>query len=135
MASKAKADKEDAPVLDLNEAAVKKLITKAKKKGYVTYDEMNAALPGDMSSDQIEDIQTALSEMGVNIVENDESTRIGHDRSEDVGHDESITIGRNREENVGADETISIAANRKESVGGNETISIAGNRKESVGSN
>ncbi|MXO95819.1 RNA polymerase sigma factor RpoD [Erythrobacter aquimaris] len=74
MATKTKSgDKDDAPLIDLNEASVKKLLTKAKKKGYVTYDELNDALPqGEMSSDQIEDIQSALSEMGVQIVENDE---------------------------------------------------------------
>ena len=74
MASTAKTqDKEDAPLIDLNEASVKKLMSKAKKKGYITYDELNEALPsGEMSPDQIEDIQTALSEMGVQIVENDE---------------------------------------------------------------
>jgi RNA polymerase primary sigma factor len=66
-------DKDDAPLIDLNEASVKKLISKARKRGYVTYDELNEALPsGEMSPDQIEDIQTALSEMGVQIVENDE---------------------------------------------------------------
>jgi RNA polymerase primary sigma factor len=65
-------DKDDAPLIDLNEASVKKLISKARKRGYVTYDELNEALPsGEMSPDQIEDIQTALSEMGVQIVEND----------------------------------------------------------------
>ena len=74
MASKSKtAEKEDAPLIDLNEASIKKLIAKAKKKGYVTYDELNDGLPSaEMSPDQIEDIQTALSEMGVQIVENDE---------------------------------------------------------------
>ncbi|MXO50618.1 RNA polymerase sigma factor RpoD [Erythrobacter gaetbuli] len=74
MATKTKSgDKDDAPLIDLNEASVKKLLSKAKKKGYVTYDELNDALPqGEMSSDQIEDIQSALSEMGVQIVENDE---------------------------------------------------------------
>ncbi len=70
---KKKQEKEDAPLIDLNEAAVKKLMSKAKKKGYITYDELNEALPsGEMSPDQIEDIQTALSEMGVQIVESDE---------------------------------------------------------------
>ncbi|MFN2100770.1 RNA polymerase sigma factor RpoD [Altererythrobacter sp. MF3-039] len=74
MATKSKANEnDDAPLIDLNEASIKKLITKAKKKGYVTYDELNEALPqGEMSSDQIEDIQSALSDMGVQIVENDE---------------------------------------------------------------
>jgi RNA polymerase primary sigma factor len=67
------AEKEDAPLIDLNEASIKKLISKARKRGYVTYDELNEALPsGEMSPDQIEDIQTALSEMGVQIVETDE---------------------------------------------------------------
>ncbi|WP_375289801.1 RNA polymerase sigma factor RpoD [Qipengyuania sp.] len=74
MATKNKSSEaEDAPLIDLKEASIKKLISKAKKKGYVTYDELNAALPqGEMSSDQIEDIQSALSDMGVQIVENDE---------------------------------------------------------------
>ena len=74
MASKTKpAETDDAPLIDMKEASIKKLIAKAKKKGYVTYDELNAALPqGEMSSDQIEDIQSALSDMGVQIVENEE---------------------------------------------------------------
>jgi len=67
------AEKEDAPLIDLNEASIKKLISKARKRGYVTYDELNEALPsGEMSPDQIEDIQTALADMGVQIVESDE---------------------------------------------------------------
>ena len=77
MASKApkdsKADSTDAPLIDLNEASVKKLLSRAKKRGYITYDELNEALPQDqMSSEQIEDVMSAISEMGVNIVENDE---------------------------------------------------------------
>ncbi len=74
MATKSKStDKDDAPLIDLNEASIKKLIAKAKKRGYVTYDELNDALPqGEMSSDQIEDIQSALSDMGVQIVESDD---------------------------------------------------------------
>ena len=72
--------KDDAPLIDLNEASIKKLIAKAKRKGYVTYDELNEALPQDLGSDQIEDIQTALSEMGVQIVENDEEGEADEDR-------------------------------------------------------
>ena len=74
MATEAKTtDKDDAPLIDLNEASIKKLLSKAKKRGYVTYDELNEALPQDqMSSEQIEDIMSAISEMGVNVVENDE---------------------------------------------------------------
>ena len=64
---------EDAPLIDLNEASIKKLLAKARRRGYITYDELADALPSDqMSPDQIEDIQTAISEMGVQIVENDE---------------------------------------------------------------
>ncbi|MFO1256230.1 MAG: RNA polymerase sigma factor RpoD [Sphingomonadaceae bacterium] len=62
----------DAPLIDLNEASIKKLIARAKRNGVITMDELNEALPTDMTSDQIEDVQTALSEMGVNIVESDE---------------------------------------------------------------
>jgi RNA polymerase primary sigma factor len=79
LASKAKdtgdkdRDNGDAPLIDLNETSVKKLITKAKKRGYITYDELNEALPQDqMSSEQIEDVMSAISEMGINIFENDE---------------------------------------------------------------
>ena len=65
--------KDDAPLIDLNEASIKKLIARAKKRGYVTMDELNEALPQDqMNTDQIEDVMSAISEMGVNIVENDE---------------------------------------------------------------
>ncbi len=86
MATKSKsADKDDAPLIDLNEASIKKLITKAKKKGYVTYDELNDALPqGEMSSDQIEDIQSALSDMGVQIVENDEEAEAAAEEEAEV---------------------------------------------------
>jgi RNA polymerase primary sigma factor len=63
----------DAPLIDLNEASIKKLIARAKRRGVITYDELNEALPQDqMSSEQIEDIMAAISEMGVNIVESDE---------------------------------------------------------------
>jgi RNA polymerase primary sigma factor len=64
----------DAPLIDLNEASIKKLISRAKKRGYITYDEINEALPQDqMSTDQIEDIMAALNDMGVNVVENEEA--------------------------------------------------------------
>ena len=56
----------DAPLIDLNEASVKKLIARAKKRGYITYDEINEALPQDqMTSEQIEDVMSAINDMGV----------------------------------------------------------------------
>ncbi|MDB5721974.1 MAG: polymerase sigma factor RpoD, partial [Alphaproteobacteria bacterium] len=64
----------DAPLLDLNEASIKKLMARAKKRGYLTYDELNDALPQDqMNSEQIEDIMSALNDIGVNIVEAEEA--------------------------------------------------------------
>ncbi|HEX6785215.1 MAG TPA: sigma-70 family RNA polymerase sigma factor, partial [Sphingomicrobium sp.] len=71
----------DAPLIDLNDASVKKLIARAKKRGIITVDELNDALPSDqMSPDQIEDVMSALNEMGVQVVESDER---GEDDEED----------------------------------------------------
>ncbi|MGK2909237.1 MAG: RNA polymerase sigma factor RpoD [Sphingobium sp.] len=81
----------DAPLLDLNEASVKKLLSRAKKRGYITYDELNNALPQDqMSSEQIEDVMSALNDMGVNIVENEEASEEGDEekRREDEAADD-----------------------------------------------
>ena len=80
MAKKAVAKKQvetpegnDGPILDLTDADVKKLIRTAKKRGYVTYDELNKVLPSqEVSSEQIEDIMAQLSEKGINVVENEE---------------------------------------------------------------
>ncbi|MDH3668386.1 MAG: RNA polymerase sigma factor RpoD [Paracoccaceae bacterium] len=59
-------------VLDMSQATVKKMVAKAKAKGYITYDELNRVLPSDQfSSEQIEDVMSLLSEMGVNVVEGD----------------------------------------------------------------
>ena len=67
------ADTPDSPLLDLSDAAVKKLIKTAKKRGYVTYEEVNAVLPSEeVSPDQIEDIMAMFSDMGINVVDEDE---------------------------------------------------------------
>ena len=64
----------DSPVLDMSDAAVKKMIQTAKSKGYVTYDELNAVLPSDeVSSEKIEDTMSMLSEMGINVIEAEEA--------------------------------------------------------------
>ena len=61
------------PLLDLSDAAVKKLIRTAKKRGYVTHDEINAVLHSEeVNSEQIEDVLAMFSEMGVNVVETEE---------------------------------------------------------------
>ncbi len=63
----------DSPLLDSLGAAVKKMVAAGKERGYVTYDDLNAALPPDqVSSEQIEDTMTMLSEMGINVVENED---------------------------------------------------------------
>ena len=60
----------DAPILDTTNTAVKQLIKKGKERGYVTHDELNEALPQDeLSSEQIEDVMSSLSEMGVSVVD------------------------------------------------------------------
>jgi RNA polymerase primary sigma factor len=63
------------PLLDLSDAAVKRMIKQAKKNGYVTHDQLNAVLPSEeVSSDQIEDIYAMLNEMGINVVDSEESS-------------------------------------------------------------
>ncbi len=75
----------DAPLIDLNDAQVKKLLAKAKRRGYLTYDELNAALPQDqMSSEQIEDVMSAINDMGVQIVESEEAGEDGDEPEEEV---------------------------------------------------
>jgi RNA polymerase primary sigma factor len=74
----------DAPLIDLNDASIKKLIARAKRRGVITYDELNEALPQDqMTSEQIEDIMSAISEMGVNIVESDDDAAEAEDPAVD----------------------------------------------------
>ena len=82
-----KPDTDGAPLLDLNEASIKKLIARAKKRGYITYDELNDALP-QVTSDQIEDVMAALSEMGINLIENDEPAEDGAETPRAAAADE-----------------------------------------------
>ncbi|SCY66245.1 RNA polymerase sigma factor RpoD [Microvirga guangxiensis] len=64
----------DGPLLDLSDAAVKRMIKLAKKRGYVTYEELNDVLPPEeFTSEQIEDVLGQLSEMGINVVESEEA--------------------------------------------------------------
>src|SRR6202050_1189386 len=62
------------PLLDLSDAAVKKMIKQAKKRGYVTYEQLNAVMPSEeVTSEQIEDVLAMMSEMGINVVETEEA--------------------------------------------------------------
>ena len=71
------------PLLDLSDAAVKKLIRTAKKRGYVTHDQINSVLPSEeVNSEQIEDVLAMFSEMGVNVVETEEASEEEGEREE-----------------------------------------------------
>src|SRR5262249_35044762 len=74
----------DSALLDLSDAAVKKLIRSAKKRGYVTHDQINSVLSSEeVNSEQIEDVLAMFSEMGVNVVENEEPSEEGEGASEE----------------------------------------------------
>ncbi len=86
----------DAPLIDLNEGSIKKLVARAKKRGYITVDQLNEMLPQDQfTTDQIEDVMSALSDMGVNVVENED---VGEDdQPEDDTPDEVDAEGKDDE--------------------------------------
>src|SRR6056297_4155941 len=68
-------DREEDVSLDMSQTAVKKMIADARERGYITYDQLNEVLPPDqVSSDQIEDVMSMLSEMGIQITEADEES-------------------------------------------------------------
>ena len=89
----------DGPLLDLTDQSVKNMVKTAKKRGYVTHDELNAVLPSEeFSSEQIEDVLAQLSEMGINVVDNDaevdddkerpEGAKSGEDSDDDDDDDD-----------------------------------------------
>ena len=66
-------DQETEVSLDMSQAQIKRMIAEARERGYITYDQLNTVLPPDqVSSEQIEDVMSMLSEMGINIIEDDE---------------------------------------------------------------
>ena len=72
------------PVLDLSDAAVKKMIKQAKKRGYVTYEQLNAVMPSEeVTSEKIEDVLAMMNEMGINVVENEEAEADGEEEEEE----------------------------------------------------
>ncbi len=71
----------DGPLLDLTDASVKRMVKLAKKRGYITYEEVNEVLPdGQSDPDQIEDVLSQLSEMGINVVEAEETDEAAGDK-------------------------------------------------------
>ena len=83
----------DSPLLDLSDAAVKRMLKIAKKRGWVTQEELNAVLPSEeISSDQIEDMNAMLSEMGINVVESEDAEEAEKDSPD--GPDEEEPEGQ-----------------------------------------
>src|SRR5690349_21093917 len=101
----------DSPLLDLSDAAVKKLIKVAKKRGYVTYEELNAVMPSEeVSSEQIEDIMSMFSDMGINVVDEDEveETEVEKDEEEtgtEVAPSTGNAVATTSNTKAGADRT------------------------------
>ena len=90
---KAAPEATDGPLLDMNDATVKKFIKAAKARGFVTYDELNKVLPSDQnSSEQIEDIMSQLSEMGINVVDSEDDVE-EQEREADGGSDDGDEDG------------------------------------------
>jgi len=93
----AEAPEKDSPLLDLSDAAVKRFIKTAKTRGYVTYDELNAVLPSEeVSSEQIEDTMSMLSDMGITVVESEDQEEAqaapdGEDASEEEEGSRAVT--------------------------------------------
>ncbi|KIC42180.1 RNA polymerase sigma factor rpoD [Ruegeria sp. ANG-R] len=89
-----KSDEQEQEIsLDMSQAQVKKMIAEAREKGYITYDQLNQVLPPDqVSSEQIEDVMSMLSEMGINIIEDEEA-----EEEENKGSTELVTTDGPRE--------------------------------------
>jgi RNA polymerase primary sigma factor len=95
----------DSPLVDSSAEAVKKMIAAAKERGYVTYDELNRVLPQDqLSSEQIEDIMAMMSEMGINVVENEEAADDSEEVEEVAGADDD-ELGAPRAKETEVDRT------------------------------
>ena len=95
-------DQDNDGVLDMSQTAVKKMIAEAREKGYITYDQLNKVLPPDqVSSEQIEDVMSMLSEMGINIIEDEEA----EDEGDAKGSTEVVEASTSREVAVSASET------------------------------
>ncbi len=97
-AAEATETREDGPLLDMSDAAVKKMIARAKQRGYVTYEELNQVLPSDqVSSEQIEDTMSMLSEMGINVIENEENEEAQEPANGAAASTEVVVANRSEE--------------------------------------
>ncbi|MEI3851505.1 MULTISPECIES: RNA polymerase sigma factor RpoD [Ensifer] len=84
----------DGPLLDLSDDAVKKMIKAAKKRGYVTMDELNSVLPSEeVTSEQIEDTMAMLSDMGINVIEDEEAEEAAGGGDDEASDDDGESEG------------------------------------------
>ena len=91
------AETTDGPLLDLSDAAVKRLIKVAKKRGWVTQDELNTVLPSEeISSDQIEDMNAMLSEMGITVVDGEDTEEAEKEPAPEAPEEEEVGRRRTR---------------------------------------
>jgi len=82
------------PLLDLTDAAVKKMIKQAKKRGYVTHEQLNSVLPSEeVTSEQIEDVLSMMSEMGINVVETEEAEAEDEEAAREEPEEEEAESG------------------------------------------
>ena len=99
-----KSDDQDAELsLDLSQTAVKKMIAEARERGFITYDQLNRVLPPDqVNSEQIEDVMSMLSEMGINIIEEEDAEDEEQKTTAvaEVGSRGEITLGSGKEEKL-----------------------------------
>jgi RNA polymerase primary sigma factor len=96
-------DQEPQTSLDMSQAAVKKMIAEAREKGYITYDQLNQVLPPDqVSSEQIEDVMSMLSEMGINIIEDEEAEEEEQKNTAvvEAGQKGELTLGSGNQEKL-----------------------------------
>ena len=92
---------DDEVTLDMSQTAVKKMIAEARERGYITYDQLNTVLPPEqVSSEQIEDVMSMLSEMGINVIEDEEA-----EDEETKGSTEVVAASSSREVAVAQTET------------------------------
>jgi RNA polymerase primary sigma factor len=83
----------DSPLLDLTDQSVKRLLKLGKQRGYVTHDELNAVLPSEeVTPDQIEDTMATLSEMGISVVDQEESDEVVAEEESDEEDNRSLVV-------------------------------------------
>ena len=115
--AEATSENQDGPLLDLTDQTVKAMIKTAKKRGYVTHDELNKVLPSEeFSSEQIEDILAQLSEMGITVVDSEEDVdneaSSSDDEEDDEDEEKSTAVAKKAKSEVAAGQNTTSAQDR-----------------------